>query len=112
MDAATRRTSGNTILQIPQFGLQLIFADRCRSGRSLYSPQQHDRLDADRHGVHTPDVKDFNDVAALASLMDIIVSVDTAALHVAGAIGHPTVFAILPWASTWRWQDPGAGIRI
>jgi hypothetical protein len=72
---------------------------------SLYSLQQHDRLEAERHGVHTPDLKDFNDVAALASLMDVIVSVDTAALHVAGAIGHPTVFAILPWASTWRWQD-------
>lgn len=72
---------------------------------ALFSLQAHDRQRAAWLGVNTPKLKDFADVAALASLMDVVVSVDTAALHVAGAIGHPRVYAILPWAHTWRWRD-------
>jgi hypothetical protein len=70
----------------------------------LYSLQHHDRDEAECFGVHVPELKNFADVAALASLMDAVVSIDTAALHVAGAIGHPNVYAILPWAPTWRWH--------
>ena len=71
---------------------------------ALFSLQHHDRAEAERLGVHVPELQDFADVAALASLMDVVVSIDTAALHVAGAIGHPNVFAMLPWAPTWRWH--------
>jgi len=71
---------------------------------SLFSLQQHERELAECLGVHTPELTDFADVAALASLMDVIVSIDTAALHVAGAIGHQNVIAVLPWAPTWRWH--------
>ena len=35
--------------------------------------------------------------------MDVIVSVDTAALHLAGAIGHPKVYGLLSHWSSWRW---------
>jgi tetratricopeptide (TPR) repeat protein len=70
-----------------------------------FSLQYHDHESARAicRGVQTPDIQDFADVAALSSLMDVIVSVDTAALHVAGAIGHPNTYAILPWGKTWRW---------
>jgi len=71
---------------------------------ALFSLQHHDRDEAARLGVHTPELADFADVAALASLMDVIVSIDTAALHVAGAIGHRHTYALLPWAPTWRWH--------
>lgn len=71
---------------------------------SLFSLQHHDREQAERHGVRGLELGNFSDVAALASLMDVIVSVDTAALHVAGAIGHPNIHAILPWSPTWRWH--------
>ncbi|MBO0718948.1 MAG: hypothetical protein J2P55_16680 [Rhizobiales bacterium] len=71
---------------------------------SLFSLQRHDREEAERLGVHAPELSDFADVAALAASMDVIVSVDTAALHVAGAIGHRNTFAILPFAPTWRWH--------
>jgi hypothetical protein len=57
-------------------------------------------------GVHVHEVKDFADCAALMTLMHEIVSVDTAALHLAGAIGHPRVFALLSHWASWRWIAP------
>jgi ADP-heptose:LPS heptosyltransferase len=38
--------------------------------------------------------------------MDMIVSVDTAALHLAGAIGHPKVVGLLSHWASWRWLAP------
>jgi len=69
----------------------------------LYSLQTQAREEANARGVHAFELQDFADVAAIASLMDTIVSIDTAALHLAGAIGHLNVNALLPYAATWRW---------
>ncbi len=47
----------------------------------------------------------FNDFSALAGFMancDVIVSVDSAPLHLAAALGRP-VFALIPSAPEWRW---------
>jgi len=71
----------------------------------LYSLQIQECEQARARGIHAFEISDFADVAAIASLMDTIVSVDTAALHVAGAIGHPNVNALLPYAATWRWLN-------
>lgn len=49
-------------------------------------------------------LEDFSDCAGLMMGMDEIVSVDTAALHLAGAIGHPCVTGLLSYWSSWRWQ--------
>jgi hypothetical protein len=70
----------------------------------LYSLQAQGATEAAAFGVQTPELADFADVAALASLMDQIVSIDTAALHVAGAIGHPNVTALLSHWCSWRWR--------
>jgi len=72
---------------------------------ALYSLQAHDREAAEAHGVAAPRYGDFADVAAVASLMNKVVSIDTAALHVAGAIGHPDVTALLPPVPCWRWHN-------
>ena len=45
---------------------------------------------------------DFDGTAALACCMDLIVSVDTSLLHLAGALGRP-VWGLLAATPDWRW---------
>jgi tetratricopeptide (TPR) repeat protein len=45
---------------------------------------------------------DFSDAAALASLMDLVISVDTAVGHLAGALGRP-LWMLLSNAPHWPW---------
>jgi len=54
----------------------------------------------------TPQITDFADTAALASELDLIISVDTAVAHLAGALGRP-VWTLLPFAPDWRWGLEG-----
>src|SRR6266513_3972268 len=49
------------------------------------------------------ELADFSDTAALVSLMDLVVSVDTSVAHLAGALGTP-VWILLPFAPDWRWM--------
>ncbi|HEY7087346.1 MAG TPA: tetratricopeptide repeat protein [Tepidisphaeraceae bacterium] len=49
-------------------------------------------------------LQDFADTAAAMTHMDLILTIDTAAAHLAGALGRPT-WALLPWACDWRWLD-------
>lgn len=46
---------------------------------------------------------DFSDTAALATLMDVIISVDTSVVHLAGALGRPT-WLLLAKVTDWRWM--------
>ncbi|HEX5125206.1 MAG TPA: glycosyltransferase family 9 protein [Rhodocyclaceae bacterium] len=48
--------------------------------------------------------EDFANTAALAPLMDIIISIDTSIAHVAAAIGRPT-WILLPHVSERRWMQ-------
>ena len=48
------------------------------------------------------DIVDFGDTAALCGLMDLIISIDTSAAHLAGAMGKPT-WVLLPHLPDWRW---------
>jgi hypothetical protein len=45
--------------------------------------------------TYEDELGDFADTAALASVMDLVISVDTAAAHVAGALGKP-LWILLP----------------
>jgi tetratricopeptide (TPR) repeat protein len=51
---------------------------------------------------HTSDLRDFSDTAALIENLDLVVTVDTAAAHVAGAMGKP-VWILLSFCPDWRW---------
>ncbi len=47
-------------------------------------------------------LRDFSDTAALISHMDLVISIDTAVAHLAGAMGVPT-WILLPETADWRW---------
>ena len=51
---------------------------------------------------HTGEIKDFADSAGLLSHLDMLISVDTATAHLAGATGVKTCL-LLPYAPDWRW---------
>lgn len=46
------------------------------------------------------------DTAAVISEMDLVISVDTSAVHLAGALGRPT-WLLLPYRYEWRWGLEG-----
>jgi len=46
---------------------------------------------------------DFTETAAAIQSLDLVISVDTSVLHLAGAMGKPT-WALLPYAPEWRWM--------
>jgi ADP-heptose:LPS heptosyltransferase len=52
--------------------------------------------------LHHDELIDFSDTAALISELDLVISIDTAAAHLAGALGQP-VWILLPFAPDFRW---------
>jgi tetratricopeptide (TPR) repeat protein len=64
-----------------------------RRGLSALGPGVLDAADALEH---------FGATAALVSALDLVISIDTAVAHLAGALGIP-VWILLPSAADWRW---------
>ena len=52
--------------------------------------------------VHSKDLQDFGDTAALVAEMDLVISVDTSVAHLAGALGRP-LWLLLPFSPDFRW---------
>ncbi len=70
---------------------------------------QPEVLESDREALATLPIihfgnriQDFSDTAALASLMDLVITIDTSVAHLAGAMGRPT-WVLLSHFSDWRW---------
>jgi Tfp pilus assembly protein PilF len=79
------------------------------AGVRFYSLQ---RDAAARQAAHAPagmqledlsgELRDFSDDAAVLANLDLLISVDTAIVHLAGAMGRPT-WTLLKFAPDWRW---------
>ena len=52
------------------------------------------------------DLEDFSDTAAVIHNLDLVISVDTAVAHLAGAMGK-NVWTLLSYSSDWRWGRKG-----
>lgn len=50
--------------------------------------------------------KDFTDTARALREVDLLISVDTSVIHLAGATGRPT-WALIPYSPDWRWLLSG-----
>jgi len=78
-------------------------------GVVLFSIQKGPACDDLKQSSHMPVVDlsdlihDFSDTATAIFHMDLIISVDTATVHLAGAMGKPT-WVMIPKAPDWRWM--------
>lgn len=77
------------------------------SGVSFYSLQVNKDGEAkDLFGDQiidlAPQLTTFAETAAAMNNLDLIISVDTSPLHVAGALGRP-VWGLIPYIPDWRW---------
>lgn len=71
--------------------------------------RDNDAATLSRHAnvTHLGDrLDDMADTAAVASLVDLTIAVDTSVVHLAGALGRP-VWVMLPFTPDWRWLQSG-----
>ena len=52
-----------------------------------------------------PGITDFTDTAAIVANLDLVISVDTAVAHLAGALGKACWILLPDYKTDWRWLD-------
>jgi Flp pilus assembly protein TadD len=81
------------------FGVRLL---SLQSGPGLEQIEPFERLCGKRMIVPQAHAHNLADTAALASLCDLVISVDSASAHLAATMGKPT-WILLSVAADWRW---------
>jgi ADP-heptose:LPS heptosyltransferase len=81
------------------FGIPGVFWHTFLTGSDERRHQLPSGLSVTHHGDQ---ITDFGDSAAILDSLDLLISVDTAAAHLGGALGRP-VWVLLPFNADWRW---------
>ncbi|MBF0422124.1 MAG: tetratricopeptide repeat protein [Magnetococcales bacterium] len=97
---------GKSRSQLQAQDFQPLFAIRCIRWVSLQKETLPGELDP--LPILNPQtiLTDFAATAAIMSQLDLVVSIETATAHLAGALGKP-VWIMIPYASEWRWLAAG-----
>ena len=103
--------SGNRTTWINRYkGMQLedlipLFSNDCQ-----FINLQHDSTEAENELLKKYNIlnvnsqlKNFHDTAALICNLDVVITVDTAVAHLAGALGIPTWIMLNSYGTDWRW---------
>jgi hypothetical protein len=73
---------------------------------SIQKGPAEDQVDTPPAGMSlvslSSEIHDFEDTAAILSIADLLISVDSSPVHLAGALGRP-VWVMLPFVPDWRW---------
>jgi len=104
---ATDRRMRSTLLE--QW-VSLLSMPDCRFVNLQYGDCREELATIGRsHGVmihdwsDTDPLRNLDDFAAQIAALDLVISVDNATVHMAGALGIPT-WVLLPFAPDWRWM--------
>ncbi len=71
-----------------------------QKGESSYELSQ---IDFPVLGIISEELNDFSDTAAAIENLDLVITVDTSAAHLSGALGKEA-WLLLPYFPDWRWQ--------
>ena len=65
--------------------------------------EEEEELSAAGVTTYPGSISSFADTAALMMHLDVVITVDTAIAHLAGALGRPTWIGLNWFATDWRW---------
>jgi len=99
-----RKPRGNSNRSLQLSNLAPLFSISGINWFSLQTGADRQQLSELNHAIVdlSPEIRDFADSAAIITGLDLVITIDTAIAHLAGALGIP-VWVMLKSSPDWRW---------